>query len=235
VRAPPTLLAALERLADLHATLRAHRLPFQRTCHSVDLDRVNRASLLARLQVVRSRLLGAPDPRDRSARPDLSGAVLRAYTAEVIRPLLRGHRQMIHNSLSPLNVVLGPSPRFVDWETMALAAPEFDVAELLRFPGMGLTWPETDALVREVFEGEVDAERLRLATLTRALDYAGTNAKEYQRSQAEGDGAYGALVCARRTWYLEEARAIAAELGLAPLLGAILGESAGPEPGSGAG
>ena len=144
------------------------------------------------------------------------------YRAVVIRPLLRGQRQMIHNSLSPLNVVLGDRPRFIDWETMADAAPEFDVAELLRYPAVGLTWRETDALVGGLFGAAIDGERLRLAALSRAIDYAGANAQQWRRSQQQGDDAFAGLAYRRLRWYLAEAAVLTNQLRLESVMADIL-------------
>jgi aminoglycoside phosphotransferase (APT) family kinase protein len=128
---------------------------------------------------------------------------------------------MIHNSLSPLNVVLGATPRFVDWETMAYAAPEFDLADLLRFPTTGLTWPVVDQLVDTYFRANIHPERLRLAALARAIDYAGATAQQAARSREGGDTATATLLQGSSAWYLGEARTLAGELGLTGLLQSV--------------
>ena len=214
------LLAVVERVASLHEALRAHHLAFYRTCHSVDLDRMSQASLLSRLRVARDRLRGADAP---SRAATLPRPLVAAYARQVSAPLLHGPRQMIHNSLSPLSVVLGPAIRLVDWETMTKAAPELDVADLLRYPGVGLSWPETDQLVGRVFGAGIDPLRLRLAALTRAIDYAGANARVEGQSRQAGDDALAALAIQRRTWYLAEAKAVAADVGVGELVADALG------------
>jgi len=212
---------SLDRLADLHASLRGNRVPFYRTCYSVDLDRISETSLLSRLRVARSRLMGLP-AADELAAPGPYRAAERAYVAGVIQPLLRGPRQMIHNSLSPLNVVLGPAPRFVDWETMTLAAPELDIAELLRYPGVRLSWGQTDACVRSAFGGRIDPGRLRAAALARAADYAAANAKARDAAIEAGDRGLEAECRSRRDWYLAELRGVAEELMLGSALEVLI-------------
>lgn len=203
--------AVVARVAALHAALRAHERVFRRVCASVELDRITSSSLMARLRVARERLAGErslPLPRPLRDR----------YSEEIIRPLVAGRRQMIHNSLSPLNVVLGATPRLVDWETMAYAAPEFDLAELLRYPGLGLDWQAVEALVQPAFGAAVAPSRLRLAALTRAIDYAGSNALQRRRALAEGDVERAAQTSKRLRWYLDEAEALAAAIGVADVL-----------------
>lgn len=214
------LLPALQRLAQLHTVLRGQQRIFQRVCHSAELDRITAASLLARLRVAHGRLLTAQQIQASASTPPPS--VLHEYTERVVRPLMRGPRQMIHNSLSPLNVVLGPTARFVDWETMALAAPEFDIADLLRYPTAAMPWPAVDRMVLAVFGPHLDLVRLRLAALARALDYAGSNAQQAAQRRIAGDPAHAALADARRAWYSQEARTLAMELGLASLADAVV-------------
>jgi Ser/Thr protein kinase RdoA (MazF antagonist) len=211
---------ALARLTELHALLRQEHRLFQRVCRSVELDRVTATSLRARLRVAHARLGGdGPGPATAAALPL---AVLQRYTERVVRPLLSGRRQMIHNSLSPLNIVLGPAPRFVDWETMAYAAPEFDVADLLRYPATNIPWPAVDQLVAAALGPTFDPVRLRLAALARSLDYAGSNAQQAARSRDAGDAGHEALATARRDWYLREGQTLAEELGLAGLVERIV-------------
>jgi aminoglycoside phosphotransferase (APT) family kinase protein len=215
------LRSILEKLAELHAVLRAQQPIFYRVCRSIELDRVTAQSLRARAVVAGERWrAGVRQGPDRLA----PGSVLQAYAEQVARPLTRAPRQMIHNSLSPLNVVLGPAPRFVDWETMAYAAPEFDLADLLRYPDIDLTWPAIDALATGVFGRSIDPERLRLAALARAVDYAGVNAQQAERSRRDGDEGHAQTAEGRRDWYRAEADTLAGDLGLTWVLQALLGD-----------
>jgi hypothetical protein len=215
------LLPALERLATLHAILRAQHRVFYRICQSIELDRINAATLLDRLKVAQRRFgRGEAGSGTGSSLPP---AVLQRYRESVIRPLLAPPRQMIHNSLSPLNVVLGATPRFVDWETMAYAAPEFDLADLLRFPTANLSWRVVDQLVDTYFGATIQAERLRLSALARAIDYAGATARQAASSREAGDTARALLLHGSSEWYLDEARTLSADLGLADVLGSVTG------------
>lgn len=209
-RAVAELEAALARVRALHRALREHRAPFYRTCYAIDLDRFGAATVRSRFDVAWRRLAsvagGAPGP---------PRAALRAWL-DALAPLLAAPRQMIHNSLSPLNVVLGPDarPRIVDFETMALGPACVDVAELLRQPFAPIDW-ETTARLAGV--GSDDLATLRLASLARSLDYAGSNARQLQ----QGNGALSAdapRLRRRLRWYCGEARdLIAGVAGLRPL------------------
>jgi hypothetical protein len=211
----------LSQVAELHGVLRAEHRIFHRVCRSVELDSITAASLLARVRVARGRL--QDDRAGLAAEPALSPSILKGYTEGVVRPLVSGRRQMIHNSLSPLNVVLGrASPRFVDWETMAYAAPEFDLADLLCYPGVNRPWPDLDRMVAVAFGPTIDPARLRLAALARTLDYAGSNAQQAARSDKAGDTAHALLASARRDWYLGQGRMLAEELGLKALVDIIM-------------
>lgn len=230
-RVSSPLLSAVDRLAALQALLRRQHRVFFRVCQSVELDRINASVLLDRLRVAQRRF-GSAEGGSGTPRT-LPPAVLRQYQERVVRPLLASPRQMVHNSLSPLNVVLGPTPRFVDWETMAYAAPEFDLADLLRFPTTNLAWPVVDQLVATAFGPAIDPLRLRLAALARSLDYAGSNAQQAAKSHDAGDTGHELLATARRDWYLQEGKTLAEELALAGLMDSIVGRggrSALPRP-----
>ena len=220
-RASSLLLPTLERLAALHAMLRTQHRVFYRVCQSVELDRVSAASLLSRIRVAQGRF-GSTERRS-GTDISLPPGVLRQYCDRVLRPLLAAPRQMIHNSLSPLNVIIGPPPRFVDWETMAYAAPEFDLADLLRFPATDLAWQVVDHLVATYFGSTIQVERLRLAALSRAIDYAGATAQQAVRGREAGDMTRAALLQSSSEWYLHEARTLAGDLGLAGVLRTVTG------------
>lgn len=215
------LAPVLDRLADLHRTLAAQERIFRRVCQSIDLDRITAPSLLARARVSQARL--REDTLSGAGRLPLTAGSVRAYADQVIRPLMTGPRQMIHNSLSPLNVVLGPTLRLVDWETMALAPPEFDIADLLRYPGIRVPWRTLDHLVGQAFGSQVDLTRLRLAALARTVDYAGSNAHQVLRSREAGDDANAVTAGGRRDWYLAEARTLAGDLGVASTMHDLIG------------
>ncbi|GAC1399645.1 MAG: hypothetical protein NVSMB52_13210 [Chloroflexota bacterium] len=167
---------ATRQLRRLHDVLQEHHSPFFRTCYAVDLDRLTRTSLRSRFQVAWKRLsthVAAPSEPP----PGLIHAWL-----DIMRPLLDSPRQLIHNSLSPLNIVVRDDGgmTLVDFETMTVAAPEFDTAELLRQPFQPLTWDDTLRLASA--QGLRDtahvSDRLHLASLSRALDYAGSNVRQ---------------------------------------------------------
>lgn len=208
------LEAALARVRDLHHALREQRAPFYRTCFAIDLDRFTAQSLTSRFIVAWRRLAGIA-----GSMPDPPPAARRAWSAQMA-PLLAAPRQMIHNSLSPLNVVVDPraGPRIVDLETMTLGPACIDVAELLRQPFGPIDW-ETTARLASV--ADADLRALRLAALARSLDYAGSNARQIRQDDT-GQGPVHAGLRRRLRWYCDEARELLEGLACLRPLGDLL-------------
>ncbi len=204
------LRGALQGVAVFHQIARTYHTPFFRTCFAVDLDRLSSTVLTKRVRVAHQRVAAAAPVS--GVRPTLTGPSLRAYLQLVLRPLLTARRQMIHNSLSPLSVVYGDSYVIVDWETMTSGVPEFDVAEFLRFPAGQLSWEATDRLAADVFGDQIDTHILRLAALSRAIDYTGATMREIGRATAASDATWRSSAIDRHRWYRQEVTLLASEL-----------------------
>ena len=93
----------------------------------------------------------------------------------LIKPLLNSPRRIVHNGFSPLNLIWNNDRLVViDWETLAVAPPEIDFADLLTFPD----WGAPDRMVHRAAE-VIGNHRLRLETFwaasaERSLTYAAT-------------------------------------------------------------
>lgn len=135
---------------DLHAGLAYHRAALKRTAFSISLDRINSQVLLSRFRIASRRLLG----------DTATGAVEREYRM-LLSPVVTDTKGMIHNSLSPLNVVIGANGwRAIDWETLTWASPLWDWAEFLRSPYNPMPFEMAEALVAAAREGERPTRRV---------------------------------------------------------------------------
>ena len=141
-----------------------------------DLDRITRRTLKRRYASAFVRL---PDP---TARPSPTVAPRRTAPAApwdlvdtLIKPLLSSPRRIVHNGFSPLNLIWNDDRLVViDWETLAVAPPEIDFADLLTFPA----WGPPDRSAQQAATVIAD-QRLRLDTFwaaaaERSLTYAAT-------------------------------------------------------------
>ncbi len=219
------LLARFHRVADEFSGI------FRAVCRSSILDRVNAATLLRRFDIAVGRLGG-----DGGRAP---GGIRRAFREDVIRPLLRGPGRVIHNSFSPLNIctVADGSQRIVDMETVSIGPAELDLAELLIYPGRDAG--SQGELVARYFAamglGVVTADatrRLRLAAVTRALDYAGTLATRRRRFAQAGLGDLAGAQARRCAEYLGGAGQRARSAGVAGRLVEYIDELIGATGGA---
>lgn len=168
--------------AALHAYRRFHSVtqrfgPMLRAlAHQSDLDRITRRTLERRYASAFVRL---PDP---AASPAPTASPRRTapnapwdLVDTLIKPLLNSPRRIVHNGFSPLNLIWNnDSLVVIDWETLAVAPPEIDFADLLTFPG----WGSPDHAAQEAAAIVAD-HRLRLDTFwaaaaERSLTYAAT-------------------------------------------------------------
>ena len=110
-----------------------------------DLDRITRRTLERRYASAFVRL---PDP---TASPAPTASPRRTapnapwdLVDTLVQPLIHSPRRIVHNGFSPLNLIWNDDRLVViDWETLAVAPPEIDFADLLTFPGWGppTAWP----------------------------------------------------------------------------------------------
>ncbi|MDE2902835.1 MAG: phosphotransferase [Chloroflexota bacterium] len=144
--------------------------------HQSDLDRITRRTLERRYASAFVRLpdpTASPAPTDspRRTAPNAPWDLLNS----LIRPLLHSPRRIVHNGFSPLNLIWNDDRLVViDWETLAVAPPEIDFADLLTFPG----WGSPDRMAHRSAAVIAD-HRLRLDTFwaaaaERSLTYAAT-------------------------------------------------------------
>jgi len=170
------LNAALHAYQRLHAVTQRFGPMLRALAYQSDLDRITRRTLERRYASAFVRL---PDP---TASPAPTAAPRRtAPTAPwdlidtLIKPLLNSPRRIVHNGFSPLNLIWNDDLLVViDWETLAVAPPEIDFADLLTFPD----WDAPDRMVHRAAE-VIANHRLRLETFwaaaaERSLTYAAT-------------------------------------------------------------
>lgn len=168
----PDAIAFVKRLHGEMLTLR-HQL--FRTALAISLDRISTQVLATRFRIAGQRLLGSDTPI----------GVRREYRA-LTAPMRTARRAMIHNSLSPLNIVIGENGwRAVDWETLTCASPVWDWAELLRSPFCPL--PYAESLDIAVEATGVEPGLFHRAVLSRCLDSLATVTLRRRRCQDENN------------------------------------------------
>ena len=134
---------AVGALAAFRDVASRHQGMLRALAYQSDLDRITRDTLRRRLAIATARLgdpstTPEPDAAPRTLAPDLPW---RDLEAGIVRPLVRAPRRVVHNGFSPLNLMRRPDGRLavIDWETLAVAAPALDAADLLTFPGFHLS------------------------------------------------------------------------------------------------
>jgi aminoglycoside phosphotransferase (APT) family kinase protein len=169
--------------------------PLRRTAMAISLDRISAATLAQRLRIASMRLLG------REPEAALL-AEYRAFTA----PLLCAPKAMIHNSMSPLNIAVAPDGglRAIDWETLTLASPLWDWAEMLRAPYNAPSLDETASLVRRLFPADDTIDMFRRAVLSRHLDSLATVVQRRRLYEAEGRADRAAEYARRAAFYADD-------------------------------
>ncbi len=198
-----SIARALAALARWHRFTACFHDLLAAFCQSIVLDRNDRATLLQRHRVAMAR-----------TGRKLSPAAVAEITREVIDPLLDRPQRVIHNSANALNFVARPdgSVALIDFETIALGALEFDLAELAVHPqifdhfglaGLAALYPEGDRVL--------DHATLARAGLLRAFDIGGALASQ-AGSDPDPDAAAGLVRRSRR--YRAVARQIADDLGI---------------------
>ena len=175
-----------DRSQALHAALDAyHRFQevaghlgpmFRALAFQSDLDRITRRTLERRYAAAFVRLhdptaAPAPTASPRRTAPEAPWDLINT----LIGPLLSSPRRVIHNGFSPLNLIWNADRLVViDWETLAVAPPEIDFADLLTFPD----WDTPDRMAHRSAALIAD-QHLRLDTFwaaaaERSLTYAAT-------------------------------------------------------------
>lgn len=170
------LQAALDAYRRFQAITKQFGPMLRALAYQSDLDRITRRTLERRYASAFVRLRDptaspAPTASPHRTAPDAPWDLFDA----LIKPLLNSPRRIIHNGFSPLNLIWNAERLVViDWETLAVAPPEIDFADLLTFPG----WGTPDCMAHRSAEVIAD-HQLRLDTFwaaaaERSLTYAAT-------------------------------------------------------------
>ena len=170
----------------LHAALDAYRRfqevaerfgPMLRAlAYQSDLDRITRRTLERRYASAFVRLRDptaapAPTASPRRTAPDAPWDLVN----NLIKPLLTSPRRIVHNGFSPLNLIWNTDRLVViDWETLAVAPPEIDFADLLTFPGWGSPDHAAQKAAAVVADHRLRLDTFWAAAAERSLTYAAT-------------------------------------------------------------
>ena len=200
---------AVEALAVFRDVASRHQGMLRALAYQSDLDRITRDTLRRRLAIAAARIgdpstTPEPDAAPRALAPQLPWPDLEAG---IVRPLIRAPRRVVHNGFSPLNLMPRPDGRLavIDWETLAVAAPALDAADLLTFPGFALS-PDAieDQATRLAGESDTDGSihAFWAAAAERSLTYAATAAVRQGRRRAASANDHASTYAARNRWYL---------------------------------
>lgn len=183
--------AAAAFLDRLHAEMDRRDGPLRATAMAVDLDRLTASTLARRFAIAVRRIL------DRDPDPDAVGAL-----DDYLAPLLAAPAAMIHNSMSPLNIVTGPDgPRAIDWETLSHGSRLWDWAEMLRAPYRPRAMDESEAAVAERFPAHDTIDMYRRAVLSRHMDSLATVALRRRMYERDGRPERAAEYARRAAFY----------------------------------
>ncbi len=125
---------------------------FRALAYQSDLDRITTETLRQRYANALTRLQGAEEGSNDTLAPRrlVPHAPWDEIDRWLVRPLARAPRRVIHNGFSPLNLIEREGRVAVlDWETLAVAPRECDLADLLTFGGWGI---DADAVETRVAE-----------------------------------------------------------------------------------
>lgn len=204
----------VEFLARLHVAMVRMEGPLRATAMAVELDRITPQTITRRFQIAHSRILGRePAP------------ALIAEWSGFIALLLATPAAMIHNSMSPLNVVSGPEGlRAIDWETLTWASPLWDWAELLRAPYAPMSFDEAAAIVSEQYPAHDTIEVYGRAVFSRHLDSLATVTLRRRGCMDAGQVAVAAEYARRAAFYADEVEMLMAGSDMTPPLRSTVSE-----------
>lgn len=174
------LAQALKAALDAHHRFQAVAQLFgpmlRALAYQSDLDRITRRTLERRYASAFVRL---PDP---AASPAPTASPHRTAPEApwdlidtLIKPLLNSPRRIVHNGFSPLNLIWNDDRLVViDWETLAVAPPEIDFADLLTFPGWGAPDRSAQQAATVIADHRLRLDTFWAAAAERSLTYAAT-------------------------------------------------------------
>lgn len=228
------MFSAIDSLAALHRQTDLHSSTFRALCYSSNLDRITAGTMMARFAIALKRCFPSSDELPFSAAERNS-----QFHDEIVVPLLKARRRVIHGSYSPLNLCVSETGRttIVDFETLSTGPAEMDLSEILSYPMVNLGREEDSFIDRYArLAGRVDPNpdfrrRVHLAAVARCIDYAGTLALRRARFAREGRHELAAVQRHRRNLYVEEAVRRAVEAGLSGSLIKLI-DSLLPPPGA---
>ncbi|MDM8527631.1 phosphotransferase [Anaerolineales bacterium HSG24] len=192
----------VEFLADFHRVCQKHYTVFYRVCYSTNLDRLTLKTYLRRAKIAIGRLLLLNKVLEKKftanqaikvniaqletiAIDELGDKFFEWYTANVIAPLIRTPRQIVHNSFSPFHLIWSDHWSLIDFETMSVGATQIDLAEFVGSPKLTLSNEYQYLLIEKYYKlrdyshQSLWSEFLKNyynALATRSLDYLGTTA-----------------------------------------------------------
>ena len=173
---PQALHTALDAYRRFQSVTRQFGPMLRALAYQSDLDRITRRTLERRYASAFVRL---PDP---TASPAPTASPRRTAPAApwnlvdtLIKPLLNSPRRIVHNGFSPLNLIWNDDRLVViDWETLAVAPPEIDFADLLTFPGWGTPDRAAQQAATVIADHRLRLDTFWAAAAERSLTYAAT-------------------------------------------------------------
>ena len=205
-----TALAAYRRFHDV---TRQFGPMLRALAHQSDLDRITRRTLERRYASAFVRL---PDP---TASPAPTASPRRTapnapwdLVDTLVQPLLHSPRRIVHNGFSPLNLIWNDDRLVViDWETLAVAPPEIDFADLLTFPGWGSPDRMAHGAAEVVTNHQLRLDTFWAAAAERSLTYAATAHVRSHRLR-DSNATLASAYAHRLSRYLEWFHLAAAEI-----------------------
>lgn len=199
------LQRAVSVLADFRQAAARQQGILRALAFQSDLDRITRNTVERRLAIAIVRLRDPTQTIEPDASPRRLGLGLpwQDLDTGIVTPLIQSPRRIVHNGFSPLNLIARPDARLsvIDWETLAVAAPSVDTADLLTFPGFRLEPEAVDEHARGTAlngRGTDEGHNFWAAAAERSLTYAATAAVREKRASKFATPDYPA----RRRWYL---------------------------------
>lgn len=218
------LEGALKALDQFHTLTARFTGMFRALAFQSDLDRITRTTLRRRYAIALARLADADVAIDPTAVPRrvAPAAPWTVIDGRLIAPLLQGPKVVVHNAFSPLNLIPRDGGAVVfDWETLAVAPGDVDLADLLIYPGWELT-PDAMAAHRSALPtlirgsaGRAPEAPMRFwsAAAERALTYAATAHVRARRYERAGQARPAREQQRRRDWYVALFPELAARAG----------------------
>ena len=170
------LRAALDAYRRFQAVTKRFGPMLRALAFQSDLDRITRQTLERRYAAAFVRLHDATASPAPTASPRRTAPKAPWDLVDVlIKPLLNSPRRIVHNGFSPLNLIWNAERLVViDWETLAVAPPEIDFADLLTFPDWGAPERMAHRSATVIADHQLRLDTFWAAAAERSLTYAAT-------------------------------------------------------------